>query len=100
MFFTDESRSRSTFGMVFTGEETPSLDYMYFNRPANSIEGRSRRHSGSTSLDIIGRPATRMTGHYWTDRDARGELEFAQRIRHVADSYETAAALFDEGRGE
>ena len=91
--FTDESRSSSTFGVVTTGDEV-SLEYMYLNRPGNAIEHRSRRHSGSTSLDIVGRPATRLIGHYWTDRDTRGELDFVERSTRQAESFDSARSLF------
>jgi hypothetical protein len=94
MMFTDESRSRSSLSDVSTGDELLSLDYMYFNRPDNSIEDRSRRHSGSTALDVIGNPVNRMSGHYWTDRDTRGDLEFVERVREFADDYGSAEVLF------
>ena len=91
--FTDESRSRSSLSDVSTGDEPLSLDYMCSNRPANSIEDRSRRHSGSTAPDVIGNPVNRMTGHYWTDRDTRGDLEFVERVREFADDYGSAEVL-------
>lgn len=93
--FTDESRSRSSLGNVSTHDELPSLDYMYFNRPRNAIEARSRRHSGSTALYIIGNPVTRMTGHYWTDRDTRGDLDFVERVHKSSNDYESAKSLFE-----
>lgn len=96
--FTDESRSRSSLGSVSAGDDLPSLDYMYFNRPDNSIESRSRRHSGSTALDVIGTPTNRMTGHYWTDRDTRGDLEFVERVHKFADDYGSAEMLFKKFR--
>lgn len=96
---TDESRSHSSLGRVSAGEDLPSLEYMYLNRPDNALEHRSRRHGGSTSLDVIGNPANRMTGHYWTDRDSRGDVEFDGRVRKYADDYASAESLF-AGVGE
>lgn len=100
LMFTNESRSHSTLGSVEAKDGLPGLDYMYFNRPDNKVEIRSRRHSGSTALDVVGRPVTRMTGHYWTDRDTRGELEFVERVRKSADDYESAEALFVSSGGQ
>jgi len=71
-----------------------SFDYMYVNRPDSRVEHRSRMHHGSTSLDIVGRPATRLRGRYWTDRDTKGELEFGVRSSKVIDGYAEARKLF------
>jgi hypothetical protein len=92
--FTDESRSHSSLGRVWSADEQSTLDYMYLNRPDNSIEQRSRMHHGSTSLYVTGRPASRLKGHYWTDRDSRGELDLPNRARQHADDYDSAAKLF------
>jgi hypothetical protein len=91
---TDESRSRSSFGVVTILDGAASLDYMYLNRPDPSVEHRSRMHHGSTSLDITGRPATRLRGRYWTDRDSKGELDFTERRPNIVDDYDQARALF------
>ena len=91
---TDESASRSSLAKVGTGDGSAGLDYMYLNEPKSSVEHRSRIHHGSTSLSISGRPANRLHGRYWTDRDSRGELDFKQRSESHADDYESAAALF------
>jgi hypothetical protein len=94
VLLTDESRSWSSYGVVSTVDGAVSLDYIYLHRPDSRVEHRSRMHHGSASFDIIGRPATRLRGRYWTDRDSKGELDFTQRRNKTADDYETAAALF------
>jgi hypothetical protein len=92
---TDESESRSSLGRVSKGSAEVSLDYMYLNTPDNSIQDRSRIHHGSTSLKVSGKPATRLRGHYWTDRDSRGELNFTARNPKLADDYVTAEGIFE-----
>lgn len=94
ILLTCESKSVSSLGLVSRGDGIASLDYMYLNRPDAQVEHRSRMHHGSTSLEIIGRPATRLTGRYWTDRDARGELDFKERSKSKVDSFDEAAGLF------
>ena len=94
--FTDESRSSSSLGKVTKDDAGISLVYMYLNRPDNSVEHRSRMHHGSTALNSTGLPATRLKGHYWTDRDSRGELDFKQRTKALADDYDEAETLFTE----
>jgi len=94
VLLTDESRSKSTVAVVSDDGTVASFDYMYVNRPDSRVEHRSRMHHGSTSLDIVGRPATRLRGRYWTDRDTKGELEFGVRSSKVIDGYAEARKLF------
>ncbi len=95
---TDESRSSSFMGQVDTVEGSTTLSYSYRNRPSPSVEHRSRIHHGSTLLDVSGRPANRLIGRYWTDRDSRGELDFDSRSKFAVDDFKTAEKLFD-GKG-
>lgn len=94
VLLTDESRSDSSLATVSVDGATQSLDYLYLNRPSSRHDERSRMHHGSASLDIVGNPAIRLTGRYWTDRDSRGELIFRERATGLADDYEAAEALF------
>jgi hypothetical protein len=69
---------------------------MYLNKPRSSLVKRSPIHHGSTSLKITGNPPIRLRGHYWTDRDTRGELVFSTHVASIADDYDSAVAMFDE----
>jgi hypothetical protein len=95
VLLTDESRSVSSLAAVSNHSDLGSLDYLYLNRPDSRLEDRSRIHHGSTTLDITGRPATRLRGHYWTDRESKGELDFAQRTKRAADDFTQASTFFD-----
>ena len=90
---TDESISRSALGALVGGVDA-RLDYFFLNRPDLRFQERSRPHYGSASLNVIGKPAERLRGQYWTDRDSRGELEFDCHTRSVAEDYVGAARLF------
>jgi hypothetical protein len=97
--FTDESSSRSSLGRVSPLDDQAQLDYMYLNKPDPRFEHRSRIHHGSTSLSVVGKPASRLRGRYWTDRNSHGELDFQERKRksfgqNFPEDYESAAALF------
>lgn len=92
--FTDEMRSRSSLGLVSGTDGAASLDYMYLSRPDSSVEHRSRMHHGSTSLDVIGDPVTRLRGRYWTTRDSKGELDFKKHVQRHVDDYDSASDLF------
>ena len=94
VLLTNESQSSSSLAKVTDDNTVASLDYMYLNRPDPTVEHRSRMHHGSSSMTIIGRPATRLRGRYWTDRDSRGELDFTLRKPGLVDGYGEAATLF------
>jgi hypothetical protein len=91
---TNESRSTSTLGTVSAVDGTSVLTYLYLNRPDMRVEHRSRMHHGSTVLDVTGLPATRLKGRYWTDRDSKGELDFQERVKTLAEDFDTATRLF------
>lgn len=91
---TDEMRSRSSSSTISGEYGDRSLDYMYLSKPDSRLEHRSRIHHGSTSLDLTGRPVSRLRGRYWTNRDSRGELDFKDRVSSTADDFDSAAGLF------
>lgn len=94
VLLTDESSSRSTMATLAEDEIGAALSYIYLNRPNVKVEYRSRMHNGSAFLEVSGRPASRLHGRYWTDRDTRGEFDFDQRRTAIADDFEEAARLF------
>jgi len=93
---TDESLSRSSLAKVSLGADGVHLDYMYLNEPKSKFRSNSPIHHGSSSMAISGGPANMLSGHYWTDRDTRGELTFNLRSLSQADTYEGALSLFAE----
>lgn len=91
---TDESKSESSLAGVTKTDGLSVLHYLFFNKPKMKHETISRMHYGSTTLEISGKPARRLTGRYWTDRDTRGELDFNEHDKKIADDYEEAVSLF------
>lgn len=100
VILTNESQSKSSLAKISDDGVTASLDYMYLNRSDSRLEHRSRMHYGFTVLDITGRPATRLRGSYWTNRDSRGKLDFNERTIQFADDFSQAKALFNAGSGK
>lgn len=94
VLLTDEARSRSSLAKVSISDGVTSFEYIFTGNPDPSVEDRSRAHRGAGSLIASGRPATRLQGRYWTDRDSRGEVDFEQRNRVAAEDFKTAAKLF------
>jgi hypothetical protein len=92
--FTDESRSTSSLGQISAIDGAYVLAYLYLNIPEMRVEHHSRIHHGSTVLDVSGHPANRLRGRYWTDRDSKGELDFVERAKRIADDFTDASRLF------
>lgn len=93
---TNELRSMSTMARVEMRDGQHHLQYLFVGEPKPEVEHRSRMHRGATLLIVEGRPANRIAGRYWTDRDSKGELVFDARHRDTADSYEAAMSAFHD----
>jgi hypothetical protein len=91
---SDEGGSKSSLGRLLVADHQAKLDYMYLNEPHLRVEPRSRMHHGATSLEVIGRPVTRLTGRFWTDRETQGTLELTEHSSKIAEDFASAARLF------
>lgn len=89
---TDESRSSSSIATVSRDGSGAVLRYLYFNNPQIEFDHRSRAHNGAGVLHVDSTTES-LEGHYWTDRNSRGELLFTQRHRKRAATYSEARAL-------
>lgn len=94
VLMTNESSSRSSMAALTESGTGASLVYMYLNRPDSRVEHRSRMHNGAAFLEVSGRPAARIRGRYWTDRDSRGELDFVARSSEIVEDFGEALRLF------
>ena len=96
VLLTDESRSNSRMAKIIGDESGYFLMYVYLNEPGVRFEHRSPIHYGSASLNIIGQPATRLLGKYWTSRDSKGELDFDSRSPKIIDDYDSGLKQFSD----
>ena len=72
----------------------PTISYAYLNEPALALQQtRSRIHHGAAMIKIIGDPATRLEGNYWTDRKTTGTLTFEAHNPQIAQTFEQAVHL-------
>lgn len=94
-FFTAESKSRSLSAVILRDPDgTWCLAEIYRNQPRIALQGESRAHLGAMMLDICDMPATRMEGHYWSDRNSSGEIVLSARRSQHASNYSDAAKIF------
>ena len=92
---TDQSESESV-AAAFV-KQGASLHYTYSNEPDLEFRDGSPIHLGATFLSLHGEgKATRLKGHYCTDRDTKGELDFVNRHPALTRGFENAKALFED----
>lgn len=72
---------------------TYRLAAVYRNEPKLSVRDRSQIHYGAFVLDVQGDPAKDLVGHYWTDRNTRGEVRTLARHGSIASSFKDARTL-------
>ena len=89
---TAESSSEAASADVLRASDgTCQVAWVYRNDPRMSVRHRSEIHYGAGRLRIVGKDnPTALEGHYWTDRDTKGELHFSSRVSAVADSFDGA----------
>lgn len=62
-------------------EQVRKLGYSYRSSPLPTVRDRSQPHEGTAVFEIVGNPATKLKGVYWSDRKTTGEvtLDFIER---------------------
>lgn len=94
---TNESVSDSFAGSV---TRMPSGDwvlaYHYTAKPRSELRPVSPPHPGAASLTIVGQPAARIEGEYWTGRSSQGSMEFTAHKDKIAPAFPEAQALFGD----
>lgn len=86
---TDESRSDSSIAELADDGGGMWLRYLYRNQPQIRVDHRSTAHHGAVALEIDS-GGTQLEGHYWTDRNSRGELAFENRVAKYAATFSEA----------
>lgn len=91
---SDESDSASSLARVVQENESWIVHYIYTNEPRAAVRNRSAIHHGSGLLKVVGRPAERIHGTYWTDRESKGELRLGRRRSKIVEDFAGAESLF------
>jgi hypothetical protein len=69
------------------------LSGIYRNEPRFPVRSKSPIHYGAVWLKIIDEPVKRVVGHYWTDRQTAGEMEFSNRQKKRFQTFHAESAL-------
>lgn len=91
---TDESTSELVAAEINKANDgTYRLAAVYRNEPNLSVRDHSPIHFGAFVLDVQGDPAKDLVGHYWTDRNTRGEVRTLASHGSIANSFKEARTL-------
>jgi hypothetical protein len=74
------------------GEQIRKLGYSYVSTPLPTVTDRSPPHCGTMVFEIVGTPATKLRGIYWTERKTTGEITLAFRERRLLEEMPDDAA--------
>ncbi|MHB8483386.1 MAG: Cap15 family cyclic dinucleotide receptor domain-containing protein, partial [Nitrospiria bacterium] len=68
---------------------------VYRNEPRLQVRDRSPIHYGAVWLRIIDEPIKKIIGHYWTDRESRGEMELSDLQKIKFQAFQSALAYYE-----
>ena len=72
------------------------LSAVYRNEPKILVRDRSPIHNGSLLLNIPDKLPAQISGHYWTDRQTRGEIILNSHQKKLVNDLDQAVSLFKE----
>jgi len=86
---TAEMTSRSCFADFWLDrdEQIRMLGYSYHSTPLPSVVDRSALHDGTVVLEIVGNPARKLKGQYWTSRKTTGEVKLEFKTRMLMEEF-------------
>jgi len=94
--YTDEARSVSiSENITMDRGGLFSLAIVYRNTPkVEHRQEKSEMHYGAALFTDISYDTNCIEGHYWTDRNTNGSLDFLKRNKKLVESYAAADKLF------
>lgn len=97
---TNESKSQSvTASLRDTGHGVYELVYVYTNTPRVSVRDRSEVHYGAVVLAAPVDRAAGLEGHYFTDRNTRGEMRFGRHFKKPVETHAAGRQLVEASEG-
>jgi len=92
---TAESSSELVGAAIAKADDgTYQISSVYLNEPKLSVRDRSPIHYGALLLTVEGTPVERLSGHYWTDRDTKGEVRSSDHRDEIYASFDSAIQGF------
>jgi hypothetical protein len=85
--------SRSVAAEFSRHDDEMELIYSYQNTPDLNLQHRSQPHPGTAVLEMVSTRPAEMKGYYFTRRLTRGELQFTEHCKDLAQSYQDASSM-------
>jgi hypothetical protein len=84
---TDEMESHSYLEgfCIDRDRQIQKLCYSYTSRPKTGLRDRSTPHDGTILFNIIGQPARKLEGEYWTQRQTTGVIRMTFESKEIRD---------------
>lgn len=79
--------------LVPAGDGVITLAAVYRNTPRMSERVTSPMHFGAFLVEVHDDPVKALTGHYWTDRETAGDMEFRSRSKKLTATFDDAQNL-------
>lgn len=90
--YARDSKSDSLVAALDYQDDEWRLVTVYRNTPRANVVAQSRPHVGGVILTLSEHPTLTLEGHYWTDRDTRGEMTLTEPRRKLFSSFASADA--------
>lgn len=88
-----------THSFLFPDNQAVELTGVYQSDPSIHLRGKvSEIHYGAFKVRIYGYPVDKIEGHYWTDRNTTGSIQYEERRLEISDRYYSAESLFSTSR--
>jgi hypothetical protein len=68
---------------------------VYRSEPRLQVRDRSPIHYGAVWLRVIVEPTKKLIGHYWTDRDTKGEMELSEKQNEKFQDFQSARDYYE-----
>ncbi len=68
---------------------------VYRNEPRLQVRDRSPIHYGAVWLRVIVEPTKKLIGHYWTDRETKGEMELGEQQNKKFQDFQSARNYYE-----
>lgn len=92
-FFNKPSTSKSMIAKIEEESDRKKLVYIYKSEAPYGKRDTNRPHDGATIFDIVGNPAKKLLGSYFTDRKGAGIIILDKYSIILAENFEDAEQL-------
>jgi len=92
----DSASSLVAYGINIFPDKHVEVTGTYLSEPSIQLRGsESEMHYGAFKLTVSGKPPSLIEGHFWTDRNTKGEIRYLERKFEIADHFKAANSMYN-----